>query len=100
MKKIILFLRLLLMVSCTNNINDNCVTKDLSEAERLIMAQTDSSFYKHAIVIDDVVLIFDDPAKDVIRITNYFRPSSIVFITVWSVLLLIGVVVIFSLLTD
>lgn len=71
MKKNILFLGFLLVVSCTNNINDKCVTKDLSESEQLILAQTDSVVYKHVIVIDDEVLIFDDPAKDIIKITSY-----------------------------
>jgi hypothetical protein len=89
MKKIVLFLFLLLAVSCTYNIDQTCKVDDLSRAEQLILSQTDTSLYMNAIIIDDKVLIFEDPAKDIIRVTNYIDPGLVFFTTLILVIILI-----------
>lgn len=71
MKKIVLFLFVLLAVSCTENIRNNCKVSDLTETEQFVLTQTDSSAYMSAIILDDKVLVFNDPAKDIIKINAY-----------------------------
>ena len=71
MKKIVLFLFVLLAVSCTENIRTNCKVSELTETEQLVLTQTDSSAYMSAIILDDKVLVFNDPAKDIIKVNAY-----------------------------
>lgn len=100
MKKLFLFLVLVLFISCTDNVRDTCVTKKLSESEQLILSQTDSLVYKHAIIIDDEVLIFDDPAKDIIKVINYFEPFRMILLTILVSILLLLICTLFYIMIE
>lgn len=90
MKKLIyLCIVLLLTASCTENIKQYRDDVILTEAQVLILQQTDTLQYQHAIVVDNYVLIFDDanqPKDEVLLVRAYDMPITVIF-----VVLIIGV---------
>ena len=73
MKKTILFLGMvliLLLMGCTEDVrkyaraSGETAVKSLDDSQKLILAQTDSTQYLSAIIVDDYVLVFDPKDHD------------------------------------
>lgn len=98
MKKTILFLGMvliLLLMGCTEDVrkyaraSGETAVKSLDDSQKLILAQTDSTQYLSAIIVDDYVLVFDPKDHDKVWEVKEMD----IFATITSTLLIIFIAV-------
>lgn len=92
MKRFVLILSVVLLAiasSCTENVTSRAVTNQyggsLSQTHLALIASVDSADYRHAIIVDEYVLILEDQSKgqnEVLRVKNYDIEGTIMLTTI------------------
>jgi hypothetical protein len=105
MKKIIVLIGFLLLVSCTTSLNDTKGKKftELAKTEQVMfnMSCYDSSIIYNAVVIDDNTLIYYDKAKnEFIKVKSYDAASSFIIGLFIGALIAIFIAIIVSIIND